>query len=273
MLQAIDLSPNATPSDCAKALADAWPAGLVFHLRGVRPPADLRDFYGEMVDAVGDAAGLAENAMLGDREHQRTSEVWFEVRYDPSVPGAYRHSSDAQPLHTDGSYIPSFPNAGLLACVAQTSDGGETVFLDGATLVDILERNAPDLLQQLRSVPVPHHRSGDRRTAPVLREEDGEFVLNWNYFCVDDACGPDVMELRQRFFDFLDQDHEVAANVVPVKLSPGEAVIWKDDRVLHGRNRFNPRQVSERFFWKAAIDVRPEKLSGAAKRPAHAARP
>jgi alpha-ketoglutarate-dependent taurine dioxygenase len=89
-----------------------------------------------MVDIVGEAAGLAENAMVGDREHQRTSEVWFEVRYDPSVPGAYRHSSAAQPLHTDGSYIPSFPNAGMLTCVNQTSDGGNT----GGTSEDARQR-------------------------------------------------------------------------------------------------------------------------------------
>jgi hypothetical protein len=222
MLQVIDLSPGATAAECAEALAHAWPGGLVFHLRGVRPSGDLRSFYGDMVDAVGATAGLAENALVGDREHQRTAEVWFEVRYDPSVQGAYRHSSEGQPLHTDGSYIPSFPNAGLLACVSQTSsEGGETVFLDGAVLVAILDGNAPDLLRELRSRPVPHHRSGDRRTEPVVREADGDVVLNWNYYCVDEACGPEVGGLRQRFFDFLAEDRDVATNIVAVKLAPG----------------------------------------------------
>jgi hypothetical protein len=80
--------------------------------------------------------------------------------------------------------------------------------------------------------------------------------LNWNYYCVDTAADQDVQDLRSEFFAFLEAE-PVSARVEPVRLSPGEAVIWKDDRVLHGRNGFSARQISERFFWKTAFEMRP----------------
>lgn len=264
MLRTVRLAPKATASECALAIGSAWSEALVFHICGVRPTIDLRNFYGQMVDAVGEPSYLAENAFLGDREHQRTAEVWMEVRYDPAIRNAYRHSSHPQPLHTDGSYIPSFPNAGLLTCVSQTHEGGETTFLDGGTLLAVLERKSPDLLARLLTTPVPHARSGDRRIAPIIRPSVGGPLLNWNYYCVDTAASPDVLDLRERFFAFLRDEESVADALTVVKLAPGEAVLWKDDRVLHGRHGFAPQHTSERFFWKAAVTIQPEKLTFAA---------
>ena len=263
MLQTIDLPTGASPESCAQALLSTWNQGLVFHIRGPKPDVDLRDYYGRMMEVAGEPARLAEDATIGDRQHQRTQEVWMEVRYDPSVANAYRHSDQPQPLHTDGSYIPNFPNGGLLACVSQANAGGETIFLDGRRLVQILAKRAPKLLAELTTVRVPHARSGDRKVTSVIRLSGGdgsEVLLNWNYYCVELTGGDNIEALREDFFSFLAEDGEVAAATQPVRLEPGEALIWKDDRVLHGRNGFTPHAVSERFFWKAAFDVRPRSV-------------
>ena len=97
----------------------------------------------------------------------------MEVRYDPKHPDAYRHSANAQPLHTDGSYIPEFPNATLMACVANSGTGGETTFIDGEDVVTALKAEAPELLVQLQGRMLPHARSGDRRDARVI-DPDGD---------------------------------------------------------------------------------------------------
>jgi alpha-ketoglutarate-dependent taurine dioxygenase len=47
----------------------------------------------------------------------------------------------------------------------------------------------------------------------------------------------------------------IAEKTMAVKLNPGDAVTWKDRRVLHGRNGFQATRESERFLWKCAIDV------------------
>lgn len=255
MLKVVDLASDATPQDCADAVRAAWTDNKVIHLKGLRPEGDLRAFYGTFFAHVGHAERLAEDARINDRSAQRTGEIWFEVRYDPEVPDAYRHSANPQPLHTDGSYIPGFPNCGFLACQAMPAEGGATVFIDSVDLVEILRRKAPDLLDALERTPMPHARSGDRRVEPVVRYEDDEPLLNWNFYCVDDAAGSDAQALRARLFEFLASDDDVQDRIQRVKLSPGEAVLWKDDRTLHGRDGFDASTPSERFLWKAAVQI------------------
>lgn len=255
MLTTLKLPADTTADDCAKAVLEVWPSSRVVHLAGLRPNEDLRDFYGRMFDGVGHAEPLAEDVAVGDRDNQRTGDIWMQVRYDPSIPDAYRHSANAQPLHTDGSYIPGFPNAGFLACQAMPGDGGATIFIDGKHVVEALDAEAPELRSKLEATPIPHARSGDRRVEPFLRFEGDEPVLNWNYYCVDPDVGADVVALREDLFAFLKNSPIIQAKTQRVKMSPGEAVLWKDDRILHGRDSFNPEETSDRFLWKAQVQV------------------
>ncbi|MDP3401392.1 MAG: hypothetical protein Q8R97_09750, partial [Brevundimonas sp.] len=73
--------------------------------------------------------------------------------------------------------------------------------------------------------------------------------------CVDTEADAEVQSLRQELFDFLDSSPMIAERLQRVKLSPGEAVLWKDDRLLHGRDGFDPEIVSDRFLWKAQVQV------------------
>jgi alpha-ketoglutarate-dependent taurine dioxygenase len=63
------------------------------------------------------------------------------------------------------------------------------------------------------------------------------------------------MGLREELFAFLADSPRIQAGTLRVKMSPGDAVIWKDDRILHGRDGFDPEVVSDRFLWKAAIQI------------------
>jgi len=255
MLTTVNLGADASADDCAQAVLGAWPSSRVVHLAGLRPTEDLREFYGRMFDLVGRAEPLAEDVSAGDRDHQRTGEIWMQVRYDPSIPDAYRHSANAQPLHTDGSYIPGFPNAGFLACKAMPAAGGATTFIDGRHVVEALETEAPALRARLEAMSIPHARSGDRRVEAFLRFDGDEPLLNWNYYCVDPNAGSEVQQLREELFTFLNNSPMIKERTQRVKLAPGEAVLWKDDRILHGRDSFDPEEPSDRFLWKAQVQV------------------
>ena len=37
-------------------------------------------------------------------------------------------------------------------------------------------------------------------------------------------------------------------------MKKGDALVWKDNEVLHGRNGFVASKVSDRFIWKCAAD-------------------
>lgn len=258
MLCSIPLDPERA-EDSIKLLLDSWKRDdlKVFVLKAA-PDLEVdsvRTLYDGLLTRIGTPAHIAEDVAVGDRHQQRTGEIWMDVRYDSRIKDAYRHSSSAQPLHTDGSYIAQYPNATLMACEANAATGGETTFLDGDALLQVLRDEAPELLKQLMEVTIPHSRSGDRRELPILRLEQGEVWLNWNYYCVAMDSGAEVARIRQAFHEFLLNSPGVRKNTIEVKLARGDAVVWKDERVLHGRNGFEAHNVGERFLWKCAIDV------------------
>jgi alpha-ketoglutarate-dependent taurine dioxygenase len=256
MIHEIELT-NSTAEQAFSQLQSAWadPKTKVVVFRAANEIADPRAFYDAHFALIGAPARLAEDVTVGDRQDQRTGEIWTEVRYDPKFPDAYRHSPNAQPLHTDGSYIPDFPNATLMACVANAGEGGETTFIDGDDVVSALKAEAPDLLGVLASRVIPHARTGDRRDEKVIDMRDDGVWVNWNYYCVDSAVDSEGRVAADRFFEFLQSSPLIKQKTVAVKLAPGDAVTWKDRRILHGRNGFVAKKESERFLWKCAVDV------------------
>jgi alpha-ketoglutarate-dependent taurine dioxygenase len=238
-------------------LREAWAlqSYKVFVLRATDKIDCPRDFFESHFLNLGTPVALAEDVTAGDRANQRNGEIWTEVRYDPRHPDAYRHSANAQPLHTDGSYIPEFPNATLMTCVANAGEGGETTFIDGNALVEALQLEDPELLSSLCETVMPHARSGDRRVEKTIDFRDDGVWVNWNFYCVDPETTDVVKVLAKRFFEFLQNSPTVKRSIQAVKLLPGDAVAWKDRRILHGRNHFVANNESERFLWKCAIDI------------------
>jgi alpha-ketoglutarate-dependent taurine dioxygenase len=244
--------------EACKKLVSVWkndPSAKVFVLRANQQMENVQSFYQTIFPSLGSPRAFAEDVGAGDRNNQRTGQIWMEVRYDPKFPDAYRHSANPQPLHTDGSYISGYPNSTLLACVANAGVGGETTFLDLPELVTILELENPELLQQLRTVVVPHSRSGDSRISRIIEGEGKDARIYWNYYCVAKDANPLACEVAHKFHEFLSLSAEIKRRTLPVKLGPGDGVLWKDDELLHGRNGFKAAQTSERFIWKCAFDV------------------
>ena len=248
---------SAHPEQAFASLREAWRSNhnRVFVIRGDGLIGDVKQFYTDHFGQIGTPHVLAEDATIGGREAQRSGEIWMEVRYDPTIPDAYRHSANAQPLHTDGSYIPSFPNATLMACVANAGIGGETTFIDGTDVIDALRSDQPELLRYLSQNPILHARSGDERTEFVIDQRGEKPLVNWNYYCLSKDLSDADRAATQDFFEFLQTNERIASATLSVKLNPGDAVTWKDREVLHGRNGFEATQHSERFLWKCAIDV------------------
>jgi len=216
---------------------------------------DVKIFYESIFPFLGRPAHLAEDAMIKDRSNQRTGEIWMEIRFDPKIKNAYRHSKNAQPLHTDGSYIPDFPNSSLLCCVTNSVSGGETVFIDADLIVSILKKEDLKTFEYLASNEIIHSRSGDFCKEKVLRKNNGKWLINWNYYCIDNNETKETKKIVQKFFDFLKNNHVINENLLNIKLNPGEAVMWKDNEVLHGRNSFKASSVGDRFIWKCAFDI------------------
>lgn len=256
MLKNIQLDINSPELGC-QSLLNAWKndAVKVVVVELSDNVKDVRAFYQNLFPLLGSAAALAEDATISDRHSQRTGDIWMEIRYDPKIKDAYRHSSEAQPLHTDGSYIPGFPNSSLLCCVTNAGEGGETVFVEAKWVYEALKQEAPELLSFLLDFNIPHARSGDLRDSKVLYLDGNIWRVNWNYFCVDSRIDEEIKKKAEDFHQFLKDSSLIKSHLISVKLKPGQAVLWKDNEVLHGRNAFNATSESERFIWKCAFDV------------------
>jgi alpha-ketoglutarate-dependent taurine dioxygenase len=227
----------------------------VFVLKTDSVPDNVQEFYESVFKYLGTPIPIAEDVNLGSRESQRSGKIWFEVRYDPKHPDAYRHSSNAQPLHSDGSYIPDFPSSTLLACVANAGVGGETTFVDSKKLYNIMKEEQPELLKFFLTNKIKHSRSGDTRIDEVIRIEENDIFVNYNYYCVAKDISAEEKENIEKFQNFLLTSKKVYEATLSVKLSPGDSVFWRDNYCLHGRNSFVANQESERFIWKCAIDI------------------
>lgn len=256
MIKEIAIHESSPQTGFEQVLA-AWrdPETKVVVMRAAETLVQPREFYESQFGSIGTPYPLAEDVTVGGREVQRTGAIWMEVRYDPRFPDAYRHSPNAQPLHTDGSYIPDFPNATLMVCVASAGVGGETIFVDGEDFVGVLREEDAALFEALTARTLPHKRSGDSANERVIDIRADGAWLNWNYYCVDADIDTEGKVLAEKLFGFLQTSPGIQKHIRAVKLNPGDAVTWKDRRVLHGRNAFVATSTSERFLWKCAIDV------------------
>jgi hypothetical protein len=104
---------------------------------------------------------------------------------------------------------------------------------------------------------VKHTRSGDTRIDPIIRVEENDVFVNYNFYCVDKSNSFEILDNIDKFQNFLLNAESIKSSTIGVKLNPGDAVFWRDNYCLHGRNSFVANQESERFIWKCAIDINP----------------
>ena len=215
---------------------------------------DVRDFYSSFFNKNIEFKNFAEDAQIKDRNNQRTNSIWMEVRFDPKIKNAYRHSSSSQPLHTDGSYIKKYTNSTLMCCVKNNTRRGETTFISGNDLFKILKKKNNDLLKNILKFNIIHSRSGDTKRSKILYRYKNIWKLNWNFFCVKKNQNLKIRNIVNDFKFFLDNDKDIKKKIVPIKMKTGDALVWKDSEVLHGRNGFIANKVSDRFIWKCAAN-------------------
>jgi trimethyllysine dioxygenase len=152
-------------------------------------------------------------------------------------------------FHTDGTYSHDAPGAQILHCLGHDGEGGESTMVDGLRIADELRRTAPEHYETLSTVEVPGQYIGDgahlvaRR--PVFRHDSAGALVQVSFNNYDRApflLPPDEMGRfydALRAFEALARDprlHWVRRN------PPGEAMLFDNWRVLHGRNAFTGRR-------------------------------
>lgn len=144
--------------------------------------------------------------------------------------------------HTDGTYTNDAPGCQLLHCLEFAGSGGESTIVDAFAIARRMEAEHADLFEVLSSVAVPGQYIGDGAHLLAARsvfrhDHTGRLVqVSFNNydrapFLLDEA---DMIAFYDaiRVFEELANDHAMQWRHV---LQPGEALLFDNWRVLHGR--------------------------------------
>ena len=169
----------------------------------------------------------------------------FDVRSEPS-PNNLANTDWKLGLHTDNPYRDPVPGFQILHCLQASPDGGESVFADGFALAERLKKQDWAAFLILASTPV-RFRFQDVTTdlsaeRPLLQLNlRGELVaVHFNNRSIAPlGLSPDRMSsfyLAYRELAKLIQSPDFEFRI---KLQNGDAVMFDNHRILHGRTAFN----------------------------------
>jgi alpha-ketoglutarate-dependent taurine dioxygenase len=208
----------------------------IVHLTDVPKHVNYKDFYSDLVDKLGKIINLDEDIKTGNAKSQ---ERWTDIRYDKEKDFTFRHANTRQPLHTDAAYTNFDLEVNFFFCIENAEIGGATTFFDSDDLCYILGKYEPVLFEKLKTFAVSFGKGEDQRKKRKIIDTDKRGVkLNWNYFRVMPDNPKEVLDMCEEFHKVLENKIVAGGLLTALYLKPGEAALFQDDRILHGRNSF-----------------------------------
>lgn len=199
-------------------------------------------------DVVGTEALAAELGRIRETDFGRL----FDIVSEPEV-WELSQSTAALDPHTDDPYRYTPSGMSILHCVEASSDGGgRSSLVDGFAVAEDLRHRAPVAFQLLSSVAVPWIRyraeSVDQGEAVHMRADASVIALDRD----GEVCG---IRFHERSMGVLEIEPELMAAYYRALiefvhcirsaefqwehgLAPGEALVFDNQRVLHGRTAF-----------------------------------
>lgn len=199
------------------------------------------------VQELADYLGYIRNSLFGS--------IWSFEADEAMDDSAY--STELLRPHTDGTYSLDPPGVQILLCVERGSEsvGGESIMVDGFKIAADLKAQDPNLYHELTRIEVPGIYLGDgailKATHPIFREISGELVqVCFNNYDRDAVRLPDDdMEKLYTGIRQVDQALNNKANQWRHVLNTGEALIFDNWRVLHGRTAYRgARQMTGAYL-------------------------
>jgi carnitine 3-dehydrogenase len=157
--------------------------------------------------------------------------------------------------HTDVPNHQNPPGIQFLQCLEADAPGGDSVLVDGFWVADRVRDDDPQAFHVLCEVPIPyrfHDEHHDLRFAsPVIgRRPDGTYseirFHNALMAPLDGTAGTVAATYAAlRHFDRVARSDEAR---ITFRLRPGDAVVFHNRRVLHGRTAFDPAGGRRHLF-------------------------
>ncbi len=202
-------------------------------------------------DVPVDEAGTEALAALIGRVRETDFGRLFDIIVEPDV-WTLSQSGLALAPHTDDPYRYNPSGTSLLHCVESALSGGESVLVDGFGIAADLYDDEPDVFDLLTDVSVPFVR---HRTEAVDQGEDVHLLAHGPIISLDRDHEVSGIRFHERSLAPLDVDPSVVGDyyralirfsaevnnpgrAVQFALQPGQAIVYDNQRVLHGRTAF-----------------------------------
>lgn len=177
----------------------------------------------------------------------------FDVKSKPN-PNNLAYTAGPLPLHTDLPNQELPPGIQFLHCVANDASGGDSIYVDGLSLLNDLRDAHRDAFDVLLRTPVPfrfHDGTADIRSRRSVFDLDplghpSRLSINSHIMDVIDL-EPD---LAHRWYTGMRRLKELLADPgrqITYHLRPGEMAVFDNRRALHGRTAFDPTSGDRHF--------------------------
>jgi len=177
--------------------------------------------------------------------------------------------------HTDYMYMHFPPTLNFLHCICNDSDGGASTLVDGFAVARHLRDNNPVAFNRLVQTPLPFHqvysrwRFHHKRCRPMIELDEhdaisGIFVghphtRNWQL-----PFG-EMVPTYEAYAQFIKMLNDPSWQL-QYRLKPGECLVFRNERVLHGRTGFSPvsgeRHLQVAFVCWSYFSARERFLTG-----------
>lgn len=174
--------------------------------------------------------------------------VW-DIEVVPSAKNI-AYTSLMLPLHQDLLYFESVPGIQLLHCLSFRVQGGETFFVDGFRVAELLRDAHPHAYEILSTIPVTYsyNQSGQsmKFKRPVLNLSS-RWTHSLSFFDAVFYSPPfrGVLEIEEdqieQFYEAYDKFRQITERKelkLMRTLREGDIVLFNNRRLLHGRNSF-----------------------------------
>ncbi len=160
-------------------------------------------------------------------------------------------------LHTDQPFLDQPPRYQLLHAIRAADVGGDSLIADARAAFRYLASLDPDAAGLLRRTPIVFHRrqrAFERIvTAPLVIDELDRFLVRSSYFTLAPFKLPFAqVEAWYRAYDRFARLTRDPRHHYRFALAPGDALLYDNHRVLHGRTGFRgPRWIRGVYFDRA----------------------
>jgi alpha-ketoglutarate-dependent taurine dioxygenase len=247
MFQIVEINAAAsTPQDLRTAILKSVEDGSVAVFRGGGKRLTLDEWSAFLSRDCG---------FLHDRRHYNFSaslelQDWWEISYQPEKSMSYAYSKTRQPLHNDNAWFSDPAEVNMFVMKKQAREGGVNMFYPVERLVADLAAEEPALFRDLTSVPVVIKKGeGEHFNRTTIIVADPELRVFWNYHRTEKP-DPAITQLCESFRSFLERK-EATKSVERVRSDSGDAFLFHDQKILHGRTAFTAEEPFERVLYQS----------------------